>query len=548
MKLHLVAWLLSGHLLAAMAQADTELLSYDFDQDDLASGPDTFHIFQHARGRVQLTRELVYSGERALRVTDVAGDEDFPELQGYFPQQSTGLLLLHFAMMTPTPAEPFNIALAGPAHFTMRQDGISFWLRNDNGLLRHTSDAIPKRLLRLEAYRWYIFEAVLDLDRGVYDLTIDDENGDRLLALTNQANATASSQSAVNMLSLIGDLADVGNGDVFFDDISIAASDARPPGPMVAPGRRQLFVDQWNAYRQDLIGKLQCLPPHDYLDFALEHAGAVLVEDFLSHSLAVIKGHLTEISPALAQQRYLQALLKWRIGCDALRAGDAAVANSAFDVAARALPDAPQVLMTQALARAAQDDYAGAVALLENGRGYGGEYLQWDAAEAMVAFHFEDDPTAEQASAAAAAVYAAGKRELRDLLEASRRADAMSQLAGASLWTEPLAAALLPEQYFFAQLWQENYTAAAEFAEGLVDLIRHHEGNPGAWLERQADARLFAGRTELAQGLYQQARNYAHGSSRIVSKLSDVAFLLGDPVAERKYREQVYGYLRELGR
>jgi hypothetical protein len=127
-----------------MVQAET-LVSYSFDDEHIESGPDTFQIFERSRGTARLSPEFRYSGFYSVELRDVAGDNDFPELQGYFPVLDSGTLQVHFAFMTPEPLEPFNIALAGPAHFTLQPDGIGFWLKNRNGHFYHVSDSMPKR-------------------------------------------------------------------------------------------------------------------------------------------------------------------------------------------------------------------------------------------------------------------------------------------------------------------------------------------------------------------------------------------------------------------
>jgi hypothetical protein len=86
------------------------------------------------------------SGHRSVELRDVAGDGDFPELQGYFPVRGKGHLFFHFAFLTTDPKQELNIALAGPRYFQLEKDGIAFWLGTRDGRLVHHSDRIPKRL------------------------------------------------------------------------------------------------------------------------------------------------------------------------------------------------------------------------------------------------------------------------------------------------------------------------------------------------------------------------------------------------------------------
>ena len=91
----------------AVAGTGSVLASYSFDDDDgVVTGPDTFAIWQGAwhtgtgRGRARLSTEYHLSGFRSVALTDVAGDKDFPELQGYFPVRATGRLFFHFSFLT----------------------------------------------------------------------------------------------------------------------------------------------------------------------------------------------------------------------------------------------------------------------------------------------------------------------------------------------------------------------------------------------------------------------------------------------------------------
>src|SRR5687767_13753412 len=66
------------------------LVQYSFDDGLTDTGPDTFAVFQHAKGHVRLSSQFRSSGYRSIELRDVADDQDFPELQGYFPQRKSG--------------------------------------------------------------------------------------------------------------------------------------------------------------------------------------------------------------------------------------------------------------------------------------------------------------------------------------------------------------------------------------------------------------------------------------------------------------------------
>src|SRR5207247_9835430 len=94
-------------------------------EDAVATGPDTCAIFQAARhvgtgqGRVSLSSAFHLSGYRSVEIKDVAGDGDFPELQGYFPVRTAGRLFFHFAFLTTDAKEELNVALPAPSLLQM---------------------------------------------------------------------------------------------------------------------------------------------------------------------------------------------------------------------------------------------------------------------------------------------------------------------------------------------------------------------------------------------------------------------------------------------
>src|SRR5687768_9550066 len=118
---------LGARSFAASFQPTSVLAEYSF-EDDVDPGPDTFAVFQHSQGTVSLSQDFRISGYRSVKLQDRGGSGDFPELQGYFDIRRTGHVFAHFAILITNPEEQLNIALAGPAHFTTRKDGIAFWL------------------------------------------------------------------------------------------------------------------------------------------------------------------------------------------------------------------------------------------------------------------------------------------------------------------------------------------------------------------------------------------------------------------------------------
>lgn len=220
------------------------LADYPFDGEIPPTGPDTFQVFAKESGQVQRSYYFRVSGEVSLEISDRAGDGGFPELQGYFEARRTGEVLCHFAFLVTTLEESFNIALAGPEFFSLKKDGIAFWLENRGGKLVHWSDSMPKPLFMLQGFTWYFVDLRYQPAKGIYDMTISQEGlSQPLLELRDQPNAT-SQPSAVDKFSFIGDRGeDTSNVVYYVDDLWIAAGEKLPLKTFAAPGRRQLFVD-----------------------------------------------------------------------------------------------------------------------------------------------------------------------------------------------------------------------------------------------------------------------------------------------------------------
>lgn len=258
-------------LLIALAAHGNVLVSYSFDDGLTDTGPDTFAVFQNAKGHVRLVNHIRQSGYRSIELKDVAGDGDFPELQGYFPDRAGGELFFHFAMLVANPDQPLNIALAGKSHFTMSKDGIGFWLKTQNGVLHHVSDSIPKRLFPVEPFVWYLVDLRSDITRGTYDLTIRREGTQKpIVELKAQPNTTNTPESSVNKFSFVGSVYEDDSDVVFYvDDVVIGTDEKIVLGPFVAPGRRKLFIDRWREAKQMMMRSPGCPPVLGLADFGL---------------------------------------------------------------------------------------------------------------------------------------------------------------------------------------------------------------------------------------------------------------------------------------
>ena len=234
---------------SAAGEPSPILVSYSWDDGKTETGPDTFSVFRNARGNVQLSSTFRASGYQSVEIRDVAGDRDFPELQGYFPLLRNGWLVIHFALLVIDPQEELNVALAGPAWFNnLNKDGMAFWLYTRDGDLTHTTDSIPKRLLRLKPFTWYGIDADYDIDRGRYDLRIYEEGIEEpVVSLKDVPNAGSHPGSAVSMFSFIGDLKDRSNVVYYVDDVVLATDRKIKLPRFIAPGRREYFVDRQPA-------------------------------------------------------------------------------------------------------------------------------------------------------------------------------------------------------------------------------------------------------------------------------------------------------------
>ena len=480
----------------------TVLVRYGFDDDSVATGPDTFAVFRAAHGRVALSSAFRLSGYRSVEISDVAGNGDFSELQGYFPEQRSGRVFAHFALLTARPEEELNVALAGPKRFQLGKDGIAFWLATREGRFVHVSDSIPKRLAAVRAFVWYTVDMAYDVERGRYDLLIHEEGRDEpVVSLRDQPGAANQAASSVDMFSFISDpLEDVSEVTYYVDDVAIATSRAVAVPPLIAPGRRKLFVDAFDEFRHAEDTRPRCLPPASLADLGVEARDAGAVD-----------GVLAGTAPAApAASAGVRAAAEWRAGCAALEEGQAAAALGRFDRAASLAPGGRLYGLSGALALIALGSHAQAGERLAAIRGAWPDDAQYAVVAAMAAGARGDLPAAREAVRAAA--------------------EAGDAAAG--------------ERYYLALLWDGRWREAHEWA--LASARRQEAGSAAAaaWLERAGDAAFRLRALAEAKELYEAAAAVDERPSLIL-KLSDVAFLAGDVEAERRCRERYYGSLTE---
>jgi len=150
------------------------------------------------------------------------GDGEFAELQGFFSDKQHGRLYIHFSVLVAKPMETMNIAFAGISHFSLQEDGLAIWFKTDGGALHQVTGGRDEPLFRVEAFTWYVFDVVYDVDRGTYDLSIAAEGEETpVIARRDQANVLGIPGSEVRKYSFIGDIPGRDQSEFYVDDIVI---------------------------------------------------------------------------------------------------------------------------------------------------------------------------------------------------------------------------------------------------------------------------------------------------------------------------------------
>lgn len=529
----LVSFLLSFAVRAANAAPDGLLVAYSFDDERTETGPDTFRVFANAKGTVRLSRAYRLSGDSSVEIRDAADDRAFPELQGRFPRITGGTLYAHFALLTTTHLETFNVALAGPAGFRLAENGIAFWLGARGGFLFHTSDSIAKRLLELEPFSWYVVDVTYRVEAGAYDLVIRKEgDAEPRVSLRGVPNAARQPGSSVDTFSFVGDVEDDASNVVYYvDDVAIGTDAKITSAPFVAPGRRRFFVDGLLRERSRLQGRPGCLPfsEPEGLGFDASDVASMKAVGSLDLLEAIVTDRLQHLSDRVASisgrpRDLLDAAADWRRGCRALAAGEASAALLHFEAASGRLPGRlyrlSSALALAALSRSAEAD----------------EIL------AAVAPDWTGDPRYTLALAAVGAARG-------DLA----RAEEILRLPAGQVFAESAALSpddpsrcaarggrMLAEEYFVALLLNGFVDTAAAYADRMIEHLEPGGRSAREWREKRGDAAFFAGDLGTALRLYEPV---ADGSPTALLKLADVYFRLGDLPREKALRERIYGSL-----
>ncbi len=490
----------------------------------------------------------------------MADDGAFPELQGYFPLRDSGTLYAHFAFLMADPGEKLNIALAGPEWFTLRKDGIAFWLQTRGGALYHYSDSIPKRLVALRAFSWYLVDAAYDVAAGTYDLAIREEGRtEPLISLKGQPNAFSQPGSAVNKFSFIGDNGhDTSNVDYWVDDVLLTVDQPIPIAPFVAPGRRKLFFDTWKDAQRLLRSRPLCLPAIDLEDFGLtreaiddlRRAGLLpLLESLVDgpRSTAAIHAAKIPATASLEAGRTLEAIRLWSEGCASLGRNDAKTAFPRFEEAIRQAPSGRIFELSAVLSLAALGRWPEVDARLAGLYGAWRDDPRLPLALAMIGLARDDLDAAEQPLRPRAGAVPDDPRLECALVALSGRLDRglVEMVKGRfpEQWQTCLDAALLPEEYYFVLLFRKS--DAGRYATRMAEQLKGLHLPSADWVERIGDAAFLANDYPEALRRYEESAGEAGLHPGLMLKLSDVHFLLGDVDKERLYREAIYGSLRE---
>jgi tetratricopeptide (TPR) repeat protein len=500
------------------ASPSSILVRYSFDDGLLDTGPDTFTVFQNAKGSVRLNNQNRFSGYRSIEIRDIAGDRDFPELQGYFEGRTRGKVFAHFALMMTNPADELNIALAGPQWFALRKDGISFWLRTIDGFLCHYSDSMPKKLFAPVPFIWYVVNVAYDVDAGAYSLVIYREGEpDPVIRLFEQPNASNQAGSAVDKFSFIGDTGtDVSNVVYYVDDVVVGVDESITQLPFAAPGRRKLFVDYWNEYQRTIHGRPGPIPVTEFSDLGIRSAEIQSLQqaglwELLQEIVTSNRDRTIPPSASPENRRLLQAVGAWRSGSVALSSGRPEVALERFEEAAFLAPGGKVYAMNAALSLAALGRWPEVDNLLARIYADWRDDIRFPVAAAMIGIAREDLPQAE--------------RWLRTSVEQEPTSGPMAEWAAA--------------QYFYVLLWQKQFMRAEQFAHQMAQSDQN-----AIWLERLGDTAFMSEDFAGALRRYEESLvGRDRTNTRVLLKLSDVHFRLGDLDRERHYRELLYGRL-----
>lgn len=502
-------------LAQAVLRPDQVFVNYSFEDESLSSSTHIFDVYEGGRGSVRQSHRFHYSGYRSLELIDIPGDKDFPELQGHFPVRDRGKLYLRFALLTPTPEQTLNIALAGPQGFSLKKDGIGFWLSTKDGWVMHTTDSIPTKLFQLRGLTWYLFKVIYDLESGTYDMQVSEEGQQApFIKLTRQWNAAHQPGSKVDKFSFVGDVEEDKSSVIYYvDDILVGVDDSIAMLPSRVPEKKDIQIEGWYDLKEKMGYNPSCplvFEPEDLgvtrdVKSALVSAQLmpVLKTALVEKKLIVVPAGLDEKTTSV-----LGAINDWTQGCEALHKKEGAAAEAAFRKALAKSPSAKLFGLSLALSLATQ--------------------LRWqdvDQSIGEIAKDWVSDPRFDIAMAemghlqqnlkvSAGLLVKFSPALLSDLNDVLVQKIWLSTLSGADLlelkkkyplrWKELLAAPQIAEHYFYVLLWQNQARDAAVFSEKIYSQLFKAIGATGRWGILSGDALMFAKQWQQAIARYLQ--------------------------------------------
>ncbi len=536
----------------AALSADQILLNFSFEDAELKPNRNNFSIFESGKGSVRQSTRYHYSGYHSLEIIDTPGDKQFPELQGYFPLRETGKLYLRFSLLTTTPEESLNIALAGPASFSLKKDGIGFWLSSKNGWIYHTTDSIPTKLFQIRGLVWYTFKIIYDIETGTYDISVTEEGrSSPFVNLKKQWNAPHQPGSKVDKFSFIGDLGtDDSPVSYYIDDILVGTDQKIDELPFRPQTRKSLSFDGWHELKKVTGIKPQCPTIFEPSDLGIESSHLELLK-----SLGLIEaikesmlGNGKQIPTGNADpkiENLIKAINAWSLGCTALKSGDAVAAENAFRLAVNHQPYTKMYPLVLALSLAAQSKWSEVDEITQE------IYTQW-----------ANDPRFDMALAVMGLMHQNLKISAKILEKFSPQIandlkDPLIQkiwqgLSDRSIlnevkikyplrWKEIIAAPQVAEKYFYVLLWQGQFNQAFEFADKIHTQLKKMSGATGVWGILSGDALVFDKKLTEAIAQYTQSLTEQNSKNQLILllRLADVYSKMGDLENEKKIRSKI---------
>ena len=532
--------------------ADQILVNFSFEDAELKPNRNNFSIFEIGKGSVRQSTRYHYSGYHSLEIIDTPGDKQFPELQGYFPLRENVKLYLRFSLLTTTPEESLNIALAGPAWFSLKKDGIGFWLSSKNGWIYHTTDSIPTKLFQIRGLVWYTFKIIYDVETGTYDIAVTEEgNSKPFVNLKKQWNAPHQPGSKVDKFSFIGDLgADDSAVSYYVDDILVGTDQKIDELPFKSQARKSLSFDGWHELKKVTGIKPQCPTIFEPSDLGIESSHLELLK-----SLGLIEalkesmlGNDKQIPTGITDpkiENLLKAINSWNLGCTSLKSGDTVAAENAFRLAMNHQPSAKMFPLVLALSLAAQSKWSEVDEITQS------IYPQW-----------ANDPRFDMALAVMGLMHQNLKISAKVLEKFSPQIvndlkDTLVQkiwqgISDRSIlnevkikyplrWKEIIAAPQVAEKYFYVLLWQGQFDQAYAYADKIYTQLKKMSGTAGVWGIFSGDALVFDNKLTGAIARYTQSLAEQNSNDELVllGRLADVYAKLGDLENEKKIRTKI---------